>query len=122
MILLFAYQKKYIKHLKAQENLKLESERNLLNAQLEIKEQTLKDTAADLHDNVGQLLSLIKLQLAHQKDEKTKFIRELVQNAIDEIREFSNRLNLEWAKNTNIYSLLVLEIKKCRKAWVFYSS
>ncbi len=119
LILLFAYQKKYIKHLKEQERLKLENERNILNAQLEVKEQTLKDTGADLHDNVGQLLSLIKLQLAHQKDDKTKYTRELVQNAIDEVRELSHRLNLEWAKDTNLNDVLELEYKKLEKPGFF---
>ncbi|OAQ37929.1 hypothetical protein A5893_16285 [Pedobacter psychrophilus] len=119
LILLFTYQKKYIKHLKEQDRLKLENERNILNAQLEVKEQTLKDTGADLHDNVGQLLSLVKLQLAHQKDEKTKYTRELVQNAIDEVRELSHRLNLEWAKDTNLYDLLELEYKKLEKPGFF---
>ena len=60
LILLFAYQKKYIKHLREKERLKSENERNICEAQLEVKEQILKDTGAELHDNVGQLLTLAK--------------------------------------------------------------
>ncbi|MEO5910675.1 MAG: ATP-binding protein [Pelobium sp.] len=119
LVLLFSYQKKYIKHLKKEESLKLENERNLLNAQIEVKEQTLKDTGADLHDNVGQILSLVKLQLANQNDERTKYSRELLQGAINEVRELSHRLNLDWAKEVSLKELIELELKKLLKTDLF---
>ena len=38
-------------------------EKELTDAQLEIQEQTLKNIAWELHDNVGQLLSVANIQL-----------------------------------------------------------
>ncbi|TKB98549.1 sensor histidine kinase [Pedobacter cryophilus] len=115
LMLLFAYQRKYIKHIKAEEALKLENERNLLNAQIEVREQTLKDTGAELHDNVGQLLLLAKMQLARQNDVKTANSRDLIQSAIEEIRELSHRLNLDWSQDFNLMELIEIELKKLRK-------
>jgi two-component system NarL family sensor kinase len=119
LILLFAYQKKYIKHLKEQERLKSENERNICEAQLEVKEQTLKDTGAELHDNVGQLLTLAKLQLSKNAIHNIESTKDLLQSAINEVRELSHRLNLEWANDTDLSILLELEVKKLRKTDFF---
>ena len=116
LVLLFSYQRKYIKHIRAEEALKLENERSLLNAQIEIREQTLKDTGAELHDNVGQLLLLAKMQLTRQDDSQTVNSRELIQNAIEEIRSLSHRLNLDWGKDFDLAELIEIELKKLRKS------
>ena len=116
MVLLFTYQRKYIKHIRAEEALKLKNERNLLNAQIEIREQTLKDTGAELHDNVGQLLLLAKMQLAKQNDAQTVNSRELIQNAIEEIRTLSHHLNLDWGQDFNLTELIEIELEKLKKS------
>ena len=119
LVLLFAYQKKYIKHLKEQEKLKLDNERNILNAQIEVKEQTLKDTGAELHDNVGQLLSLAKLQLVKCTADNIENTKDLIQTAIVEVRELSHRLNLDWANDASLFELIGLEIQKLEKVGYF---
>jgi signal transduction histidine kinase len=116
LVLLFSYQRKYIRHIRAEGALKLENERNLLNAQIEVREQTLKDTGAELHDNIGQLLLLAKMQLARQNDPQTVNSRELIQNAIEEIRELSHRLNLDWGQDFDLSELVEIELKKLRKS------
>ena len=42
---------------------KLIHERNLLQTQLEIQEQTFQDISLEIHDNIGLSLTLAKLQL-----------------------------------------------------------
>ena len=73
------YRKKQILHLIEKEKLAVRFQQELLNAQMEIREQTMQTIGADLHDNIGQLLSLTSLTLnsieldnsekAHQKIE-----------------------------------------------------
>lgn len=116
IILLFTFQQKRINYIRAEEALKLENERNLLNAQIEVREQTLKDTGAELHDNIGQLLLLAKMQLTRQNDPQTIDSRELIQNAIEEIRGLSHRLNLDWGKYFDLSELIEIELKKLRKS------
>ena len=48
----------------------VEYEQELLRSQLEIQESTLKGIAQELHDNVGQVLSVIKLWMASMPLEK----------------------------------------------------
>ncbi len=45
------------------ENLKAYAEKELLKTQLEIQEQTFQYISREIHDNIGQFISLAKLQL-----------------------------------------------------------
>src|SRR4051812_33654761 len=55
----------------------------LMHSQLEIQEQTLQTMGADLHDNIGQLLSLTSLTLKSIEPDNRKESREKIENAID---------------------------------------
>lgn len=66
----------------------------LLQAQLEMQEHTFKTVSQEIHDNVGQILSLVKLNLniltfQNEGDEKLNTIKTLVTNAISELRDLS---------------------------------
>ncbi|MEN9571024.1 MAG: hypothetical protein RL172_2255, partial [Bacteroidota bacterium] len=43
--------------------MKTKFKQELLQTQIEIQEQTLKNISEEIHDNVGQILSLAKLNL-----------------------------------------------------------
>ena len=62
--ILFLYQRR--RHEQEQEltRIKREFEQELLKSQLEIQEQTFKTIAQELHDNIGQLLSVVKISLS----------------------------------------------------------
>ena len=57
----FLYQKKKVKQEQELAILKEQYEQESLRTQLEIQETTLKTIAQELHDNIGQTLSVIKL-------------------------------------------------------------
>ena len=63
IILVMVYQKKQLHFLQEREHLKVVYEKQLLETQLEIQEQTLKTISQEIHDNIGQVLSLAKLNL-----------------------------------------------------------
>ncbi|HWD89747.1 MAG TPA: sensor histidine kinase [Mucilaginibacter sp.] len=60
---LFLYQRKHNMHLSEKQVLQAHFQQILLQSQLEIQEQTMQTIGIELHDNVGQLLSLISLTL-----------------------------------------------------------
>jgi two-component system NarL family sensor kinase len=100
--ILFLYQKKYYKHLQEINAMKENYEQEILKTQLEIKEQTLQNISQEIHDNIGQVLSLANLQLtaielpantfAMNKIEKSM---ELVSKAIHDLRDLSKTMNAE---------------------------
>lgn len=55
----------------------------LLQTQMEIREQTMQTIGADLHDNVGQLLSLTSLTLNSVKLEDTEKAQQKIDAALD---------------------------------------
>jgi signal transduction histidine kinase len=74
----------------------------LLKTQIEVQEQTRKNLAADLHDNIGQVLSLTNVTLASinpDDKEKTRLkievTQELVTRSIRELRQLSKIINGE---------------------------
>lgn len=61
---LFLYRNRHRKLLREKEQLRLSYERELLKSQLEIQEQTFRHISQEIHDNIGQMLSLAKLNLS----------------------------------------------------------
>ena len=74
----------------------------LLHSQLEIQEQTLNHISAEIHDNIGQTLSLAKLTLntvdlgqEEKAAEKLYNSKELVGKAITDLRNLSRTLHAD---------------------------
>lgn len=95
-LLFIQYSRRKVEHLKQMKNLQFEYEQTLLRSQIEIQEQTLQYISREIHDNIGQVLSLVSLNLntieASDKD-KLEFTGNLVTKAIDDLRGLSKSLN-----------------------------
>ena len=79
--------------------MKSQFQQELLRTQIEIQEQTLKTISEEIHDNVGQVLSLAKLNLntfTTVTDERTRIkisdTKDLVAKAINDLRNLSRSL------------------------------
>jgi signal transduction histidine kinase len=94
--ILFLYQRK--QHRQEQEivRIKKEYDQELLTTQLEIQEGTFKTIGEELHDNIGQVLSVVKLSLAILPIEKEDPIYEGVYN----IRQMLNKAIFDLADLT----------------------
>lgn len=99
IIFLVFYQKRQLSNLKEKQLMKTQFEQEILQTQIEIQEQTLKTISQEIHDNIGQVLSLAKLNLntvgsmndaiAQTKIDSTK---DLVSKAINDLRDLSRSL------------------------------
>lgn len=95
---IFLYNKKKAKHTEEKETLKKTFELELLKSQVEVQEHIMQTIASDLHDNIGQLLSLTSMTLSsikadHLREEKINTASELTQRAIRELRQLSKMMN-----------------------------
>ncbi|UKN01086.1 sensor histidine kinase [Paracrocinitomix mangrovi] len=110
LIFIFRYQQKQ----KAFQKEREEFARELLQTKIEIQEQTLSNISRELHDNLGQLASLIKIQLNllvqdnPSNQQKITDLKELLNDLITEIKSLSTSLKSE---NLNRFGLLEM-IKK----------
>ena len=96
---LFLYQYRQNKHLNEKQLMKSQFEQQLLQTQIEIQSQTLQTISQEIHDNVGQVLSLAKLNLCTFEDTESEFnqtkinnTKQLVSKAINDLRDLSRSL------------------------------
>lgn len=75
-------------------------ESEIVKSRLEIQNQTLKNVGWELHDNIGQLLSVANMQLniltgipETPKPESLKEIKSIVASSLQEVRALSKSLN-----------------------------
>lgn len=97
-------------------------EEELVKTQTEIQEQTLKNVGQELHDNVGQLLSVANMQLSlvasqAQESLKTKVdeTKGVISDAINEVRGLSKVLNSEVIQNFGLFQSIKNEIDRINK-------
>ncbi|WP_276372926.1 ATP-binding protein [Chryseolinea sp. H1M3-3] len=122
IILFLIFQNKRYHHLKDTQTLKDKFTQTLLESQLEIKEQTLQHIAYELHDNLGQVASLIKINLntlklqdqegAIRKIEDTK---ELIRQLISDLKSLSISLNGDRVVQLGILKVLENEVDRLNK-------
>ena len=97
-------------------------EEEISKSQLEIQEQTLKNVGQELHDNVGQLLSLASMQLNVVSDlasEKVKGkindTKDVLKNTIQEVRALSKSLNSDVISNFGLNESIQNEVDRLNK-------
>jgi two-component system, NarL family, sensor kinase len=102
MVFFFLYKNRQHKYLKETQLLQSQFSQTLLQSQLEIQEQTLKNISQEIHDNIGQVLSLAKLNLGtvslekpEQLQQKIDDSRQLVAKAIQDLRDLSRSLDAD---------------------------
>ena len=83
ILLVFVYNRRKKRHIEEKEIMRLTFESELVKAQYEVQEQTMQTIGADLHDNIGQLLSLTSLTLNSIETEDVLKTRQKINTAID---------------------------------------
>ncbi len=87
--------------------------------QIEIKDETLKEVARELHDNIGQLLTVIRihcksLQNTIQHDKLTEISR-VADAALNEVRALSKTLNTDLLKTQGLVKTLQQQVQYLQK-------
>jgi two-component system, NarL family, sensor kinase len=104
----------YRKNQNAKENQIENLNQALLQTQIEIQEQTLKTISQEIHDNIGQVLSLAKLNLGtlqYGEDEKLNDTKNLVSKAINDLRDLSRSLHGDKIAELGLQSAIENELK-----------
>lgn len=120
IIIIFSiFQNRKVKFQYEQKEAEQRFEEEIIKSQLETQEQTLQNISWELHDNVGQLLSVARMQLNILQptlDDKQKNIvnetGEIISKSLQEIRTMSKLLNPEVVKNIGLLDAIQLEIDR----------
>jgi signal transduction histidine kinase len=93
------YLKRKNKLLLERERMNIEFEQTLLKSTLEIQESTLNNISREIHDNIGQVLSLVRINLntlqPPGEEEKIERMDELMGKAITDLRSLSHSLDAD---------------------------
>ena len=94
-------------------------EEEIIKSQMETQEQTLQNISWELHDNVGQLLSVAKMQLNMLQPEVANGQKsildetgDIISKSLQEIRTLSKLLNPETVKNMGLQEAIELELHR----------
>lgn len=120
---LVLYMRRKSKSILEKQQLQAQFQQELLRSQIEIQEQTLKTISQEIHDNIGQVLSLAKLNLNtmditnHETlKEKIGDSKALVSKAIQDLRDLSKSMNTDNIEAIGLFRALEYETELIRKA------
>lgn len=126
IVLVLVYRRKQVEYINEQARLKAAFEKELLEAQLEMQEQTMKHIAQEVHDNVNQTLGLAKLNLntvrvegSNGAAEKITATKELVSKAITDLRNLSKTLHAEAMLSGGLAKAIETELGLIAKTALF---
>ena len=122
IIFFIVFQKRKNKLLMEKMKQQREFEEEISKTQLEIQEQTLKDIGQELHDNIGQLLSVANMHLSILSTEVPDTVKErfsetkdVVKQGLGEVRALSKSLNSDDIKYRGIKEALNNEINRLNR-------
>lgn len=106
--------------IREQQSMKEAFQRELLQSQIETQNQTLQQIAHELHDNIGQLLTVIAMQLNSLEDEIThadtqhslQQTGDLVRTVITDVRTLSKTLDYNTVQRFGFLPALTLELER----------
>jgi len=116
------YQKKQTQNKAEREILEANFKQEFLKARLEIQEETFTYVGRELHDNINQVLSFVKLNLAMIKvaepAQQTKINenRDLVAQVITDLRDLSKSLSFEHITKLGLVKTIENEVDKLNKS------
>jgi signal transduction histidine kinase len=117
------YRNKQLENQKKQEKLQSDFHQELLKTQLEVQEQTLSYISTEIHDNITQVLSFVKLTLANlasgtegEKKAKINETRELVAQTITDLRDLSKSLSFEHIASLGLVQTIETEVERINKS------
>ncbi len=131
LIILYAlaYQRRRTRYAKEKQAMELNFQSVILQTQVEIQEQTLKNIAQEIHDNIGQVLILAKLNLntiPPVTDEgagtKINDTKQLVSKAINDLRDLSRSLHGEKITELGIQESVTNEMRILENTGLYQTS
>ncbi|WP_372746677.1 sensor histidine kinase [Lutibacter sp.] len=129
IVFFFYFQQKKTAYLLKQRETQLRFDEEITKSKSEIQEQALQNISWEIHDNVGQLLSVAKMQLnilqmsvPEEAQIKIQETGDIIGKSLDELRGLAKSLNPETIKNKGLLDSISLEIERFNRLKVIKAS
>ncbi|OKS88976.1 sensor histidine kinase [Mucilaginibacter polytrichastri] len=120
--ILFIYQRKTFEHQQKVAAIEQNLKQEILKTQIEVQDQTLTYVSREIHDNITQVLSFVKLSLgvvgkdaAHTQTKITES-RELISQAINDLRDLSKSMSFDTIKAAGLEKTIAFELDRINKS------
>lgn len=121
------YQKKKIKQKEELINLKLRHEKELIQTQLDIQEELLSNVSMEIHDNVGQVMMLAKvnttllqkLPLDQESEQIVQETKQLITQALEDLTELSRAMHSDRILQMGVIKAIYKEFEMMAKKGLF---
>ena len=116
------FQKKKFQHVREKVELEKQNAEQIFTSRLEVQEQTFNTISEEIHDNVGQLLSLAKVQLSLlEKGETTDTlliadIKENIGNALTDLRDIAKSLSTSRIQQLTLLQATETELQRINRS------
>ena len=125
------YKRKKREHTFAIQNQQDIHQKELLAIQLEIQQTTMQEIGREIHDNIGQKLTLASLYIQNliyenkkpDNNESIENISDIINDSLTDLRQLSKTLTDDAIANNSLVALLQSEcqkINKLKKCWFTY--
>jgi two-component system, NarL family, sensor kinase len=122
VLIVIEYRKRQVRHITEKLELKHQYQNEVMQTQLEVQEQSFKYISEELHDNIAQTLSLVRLKLYRTADKATDQVlkqnvegsNELLGNVLDGLRNLSHVLNGSLVSKLGLQESLEKELSYVR--------
>lgn len=124
-IFINSFQRRQLKHIQEKATLKAQYDQEILKSQLEVQNATLQNVGRELHDNIGQLLSVVQINLNVLEETQTddegyiKQTNEVIGQSISELRALTKSLDGDFVHDFGLEQSLSHELQRIRKTRKF---
>ena len=122
LVMLFYYNNKKGQMSKEQQLMRATFEKQLLESKLEMQEQTFSMISQEIHDNVGQILSLAKVQLGILEEQHgirndlVTNAKESISLAMTELRDIAKSLSTQRLQQLSLKESVEQEIRRINRS------
>ena len=127
--LIFFFFKKQLANQKEKQQLRASYEQELLTSRIEVQNETFKYIAQELHDNIGQLLAVARLNLNMLEQasggEVSKYIQqtnEIIGQAVEDVRALTKSFDGDFVRDFGLLPSLSLQLERIEKSGKFETS
>lgn len=121
--ILFLYQRSRHRQEREMAQIKQKYDEEILRSQLEIQENTLRNIAQELHDNIGQMLSVVKLSLAaiqldkgHPSFDITQHSQKVLNKAISDLSDITKSMHTDRINDVGLTDSIRFELASIQHA------
>jgi two-component system, NarL family, sensor kinase len=126
---LYSYRQRINSHYQEKQELKNIYQQEILKAQLEMQEQTFRTISQEIHDNIGQILSLARLNIStiitendSASEQKKITSKNLLDKAIEDLRDLSKRLDADFISQQSLAQSLKFQLNLIQKTELYGTS